>query len=395
MTESLQTESPRADIHRLSWEGKEIHLVGTAHVSRESAELVERVIREERPDTVAVELCASRHQALTQANRWKETDLVKAIRQKKAFLLLMNLILAYFQRKIGKNLGIRPGEEMLRAVRTAEETGAAVHLADREIRVTLARAWRLMGIWSKLKLFTQLLVSSGELDELSREDIEELKQKDVLEALLDEIGEKLPEIRTVLIDERDLYLAERIRNSPGDRVVAVVGAGHVPGIQRHWGETVDLEALNTVPPGGRWKVFLKWGLPLLILAIFAAGFFRAGSTAGADMIRWWILANGLLGGLGAAAALAHPLTILSAVAAAPLTSLNPMMAAGWVAGLVEAFLGKPKVRDFEGLAEDLSSLKGFWRNKISRILLVVVFTNIGSSLGTFVAIPLMLRAFAG
>ena len=390
MTQALQ-----ADIHRLSWEGKEIQLVGTAHVSRESAELVERLIREERPDTVAVELCASRHQALTQANRWKETDLVKAIRQKKAFLLLMNLILAYFQRKIGRNLGIRPGEEMLRAVRAAEETGAAVHLADRDIRVTLARAWRLMGPWSKLKLFAQLLVSSGGLDDLTREDIEELKQKDVLEALLDEIGESLPEIRSVLIDERDRYLAERIRNSPGDRVVAVVGAGHVPGIQRHWGMPVDLDGLDVVPPGGRWKGLFKWGLPLLIVAIFVAGFFRAGSSAGADMIRWWILANGVLGGLGAAAALAHPLTVLSAVAAAPLTSLNPMMAAGWVSGLVEAFIGKPKVRDFEGLAEDLSSVRGFWRNKISRILLVVVFTNIGSSLGTFIAIPLMLRVFSG
>ena len=390
MTEALQ-----ADIHRLSWEGKEIHLVGTAHVSHESAELVERIIREERPDTVAVELCQSRHQALTQADRWKETDLVKAIRQKKAFLLLMNLILAYFQRKIGRNLGIRPGEEMLRAVQAAEETGAAVHLADRDIRVTLARAWRLMGLWSKLKLFAQLLVSSGELDDLTREDIEELKQKDVLEALLDEIGESLPEVRSVLIDERDRYLAERIRTSPGDRVVAVVGAGHVPGIQKHWGEPVDLDALNEVPPGGRWKVLLKWGLPLLILAIFAAGFFRAGASGGADMIRWWILANGVLGGLGAAAALAHPLTILSAIAAAPLTSLNPMMAAGWVSGLVEAFIGRPKVRDFEGLTEDLSSVRGFWKNKISRILLVVVFTNLGSSLGTFVAIPLMLRAFAG
>ena len=390
MTEALQ-----ADIHRLSWEGKEIQLVGTAHVSHESAELVERIIREERPDTVAVELCQSRHQALTQANRWKETDLVKAIRQKKAFLLLMNLILAYFQRKIGRNLGIRPGEEMLRAVQAAEETGAAVHLADRDIRVTMARAWRLMGLWSKLKLFAQLLVSSGELDDLTREDIEELKQKDVLEALLDEIGESLPEIRSVLIDERDRYLAERIRNSPGDRVVAVVGAGHVPGIQRHWGTPVDLEELDVVPPPGRWKGLFKWGLPLLILAIFAAGFFRAGSSAGTDMILWWVLANGALGGLGAAAALAHPLTILSAVAAAPLTSLNPMMAAGWVSGLVEAFIGKPKVRDFEGLAEDLSSVRGFWRNKISRILLVVVFTNIGSSLGTFIAIPLMLRAFSG
>jgi len=389
------TDEHQADIHHLSWKGREIHLVGTAHVSMESAELVEQIVREEKPDTVAVELCDSRYQALTQGNRWKETDLIKAIRQKKAFLLLMNLILAYFQRKIGRNLGVRPGEEMLRAVKAAQEIGAAVHLADRDIRITLARAWRLMGLWSKLKLFAQLLASSGGLDDLSREDIEELKQKDVLETLLNEIGESLPEIRAVLIDERDRYLAERISNSPGEKVVAVVGAGHVPGIKKHWKTPVDLDELNVVPPAGPWKHLIKWGLPLLIVAIFAVGFFRAGPAAGAHMIQWWILANAVLGGLGAAAALAHPLTVLSAVAAAPLTSLNPMMAAGWVSGLVEAFIRRPKVRDFEALTEDLSSVRGFWKNKISRILLVVVFTNIGSSLGTFVAIPLMLRAFGG
>ncbi|MFO7785761.1 MAG: TraB/GumN family protein [Thermodesulfobacteriota bacterium] len=388
------SHSNHANIHCITWQDKEILLVGTAHVSSESADLVEQVIREEKPDTVSVELCESRYQALTQEHRWQETDLLKAIREKKAFLLLMNLILSYFQRKIGRNLGVRPGEEMLRAVRTAEENGAAVHLADRDIRVTLARAWRLMGLWSKIKLFAQLLVSSGELDDLTPDDIEELKQKDVLEALLDEIGEGLPEIRSVLIDERDLYLAEKIRQSPGRKVVAVVGAGHVPGIRKHFGKDVDLLALNEVPPGGPWKTLFKWGLPLLILVIFTAGFFRAGPSAGMDMLKLWVLANGVLGGLGAAAALAHPLTVVSAVAASPLTSLNPMMAAGWVAGLVEAFISKPKVRDFENLSGDLSSVKGFWRNKISRILLVVVFTNIGSSLGTFVAIPLMVRVFA-
>jgi len=387
-------KSESGDLKRLSYQGKEILLIGTAHVSLESAELVERVIEEEAPDTVAVELCEARYQALRQKHRWQETNIVKVIREKKAFVLLMNLILAYFQRKLGRNLGIRPGEEMLRAVQAADKTGAKVHLADRDIRITLSRTWRLMGLWAKLKLLAQLLVSSGGLDELTAEDVEELKQKDVLESLLQEIGESMPAIRSVLIDERDQYLAEMIRNSPGDKVVAVVGAGHVPGIQQHWEEPVDLDALKHVPPAGRWKGVVKWGLPILILALFVAGFFRAGTSAGTDMVQWWLLANGTLSGLGALAALAHPLTILVAVAAAPLTSLNPMMAAGWVAGLMEAFIGKPKVRDFEGLTEDLSTVRGFWRNKISRILLVVVFTNIGSSLGTFVAIPLMLRAFA-
>lgn len=385
------SEQDHYDILRLSHEGKEIILIGTAHVSKESADLVEKVITEETPDSVAVELCESRYNALTQKVKWQETNLIKVIREKKSFVLLMNLILAYFQRKLGRNLGIKPGEEMLRAVKTAEKVQAAVHLADRDIRITLSRTWRLMRLWSKLKLISQLLVSSNELDELTAEDIEDLKKKDVLETLLNEIGESMPEIRSVLIDERDQYLAHEIRNTPGSKIVAVVGAGHVPGIQKYWESPVDLEVLKHVPPGGRWKGVVKWGLPLVIIGIFIAGFFHAGPSAGKDLIQYWVLANGILGGLGALIAFAHPLTILSAVVASPLTSLNPTIAAGWVAGLVEAFIGKPKVRDFESLTEDLSSVGGFWRNKITRVLLVVVFTNIGSSIGTFVALPFMIR----
>jgi len=388
------TDNENPDLHRLFHEDKEIVLIGTAHVSRESADLVENVIREQKPDTVAVEICQSRYDALVQKSKWEETDLIKVIRQKKSFVLLMNLVLAYFQRKLGQRLGVRPGEEMLRAVKTAEEVGAAVHLADRDIRVTLTRTWRLMRLWSKIKLFGQLLVSSGELDDLTAEDIEELKKKDVLESLLNEIGESMPEIRSILIDERDLYLTERIRNGPGTRIVAVVGAGHVPGIKKNWQTPVDLDALNRIPPGGKWKGLVKWGLPLLILGIFVSGFFYAGPQAGKDLILYWVLANGILGGLGALIAFAHPLTVLTAVAASPITSLNPMMAAGWVAGIVEAFLGKPKVKDFENLMQDLTTVRGFWRNKITRILLVVVFTNIGSSAGTFIALPFMIRVLA-
>ena len=379
--------------HQLTYEGKEITLVGTAHVSRESANLVSMVIEEERPETVCVELCESRYHTLTQKNRWQNTDLIKVIREKKAFLLLSNLMLAHFQKKIGQKLGIKPGEEMIRAIETAKSVGASIHLADRDIRITLSRTWRLIGLWTKIKLFAQFITSLGEVDKIKEEDIERMKNKDVLETLLSEIGEALPQMRKVLIDERDEYLAYKIRNAPGKKIVAVVGAGHVPGIQRHWGEPVDVSALEEIPPKGRLFGFLKWGIPIAVVVLIIIGFFSAGITAGAHMIKWWVLANAVLAGLGAGLALAHPLTVLSAIVASPLTSLNPMIAAGWVAGLVEALLGKPKVKDFERLAEDISSLKGFWRNKITRILLVVVFTNIGSSLGTFVAIPLMAKAF--
>ena len=380
--------------HRLEWEDKEITLLGTAHVSKESADLVEKVIHEERPDTVCVELCKSRYESITKKNQWKNTNLIKVIREKKAFLLLLNLMLASFQKKIGNKLGIKPGEEILRAIKTAEQVGAHVHLSDRDIRTTLSRTWHGMGFWTKLKLPAQLVLSMGEMETIKEEDVEKMKQKDVLENLLSEIGDVLPEVRDILIDERDRYLAQKIRTAPGKRIVAVVGAGHVPGIQKYWKETVDLDALEKMPPKSKLTAFLKWGIPAAIIGLIVSGFFFAGTAAGAHMIKWWILANAVLAGLGAAVALAHPLTILSAIVASPLTSLNPMIAAGWVAGLVEVLLGKPKVKDFESLPEDIVSARGFWRNKITRILLVVVFTNLGSALGAFVAIPLMAKVFA-
>ncbi len=379
--------------HHLTMEDKEIILIGTAHVSRESADLVKSVIEEEKPDTVAVELCASRYQAMTEENRWKETDLIKVIKEKKAFLLLSNLMLASFQKKIGKKLGIKPGEEMLHAIRAANDIKATIHLADRDIRTTLSRTWRLMGLWTKVKLLMQLITSMGDMDDIEKEDIEKLKEQDVLETLLSELGKTLPELQRVLIDERDQYLAYKIRTAPGKKIVAVVGAGHVPGIKKYWDKPVDIKALEIIPPKGKWMGFLKWGIPSLVIALIIFGFYMAGANAGTDMIKWWVLANAVLAGLGAAAALAHPLTIATAFIASPVTSLNPMIAAGWVAGLVQVFLVKPKVKDFERLPEDIVSVKGFWKNKITRILLIVVLTNLGSSLGAFVAIPLMAKAF--
>ncbi len=381
----------RPDTHRLYFEGREVVLVGTAHVSMESALLVEKVIREEAPDTVCVELCRSRYQSLKQPDQWQETNLLQVVKEKKALVLLSNLLLASFQRRIARKLGVRPGEEMLRAIQAAEDLGAEVWLADRDIRTTLARTWRNLGVWSRIKLIFNLLMSMLEAREISEEDVEKLKERDMLESVLAELGRSLPEVKKVLIDERDRYLAFKIRSAPGKKIVGVVGAGHVPGILESWEKTVDVEDLEYLPPKGRAATVFKWGIPVAIVALVVAGFFHAGPEAGTRMITWWILANAVLAGLGAALALAHPLTIITAVVAAPVTSMNPMMAAGWVAGMVEAVTGKPKVRDFESLTEDIGSIKGFWKNKITRILLVVVFTNLGSTIGTFVAIPLMAR----
>jgi pheromone shutdown-related protein TraB len=379
------------NIHSFFFEEKEIILVGTAHVSKESVQLVSDVIEKEQPDTVCVELCEARYQSIRQKDKWLDTDIIKVIKEKKSFLLLSNLLLASFQKRIADKFDIVPGAEMIKAIDAAEAVGADIHLSDRNIRITLAKTWRAMGLWGKIKLLFQLVLSMSEIGEISEEDIEKMKQEDVLETLLADVGKSLPVLKDILIDERDQYLTHKIRTAPGKKIVAVVGAGHVPGIKKYWNAEIDMDRLNHIPPKGKLSGILKWIIPLGIFVLFVLGFYYGGTHAGTDMITWWVLANGILAGLGAGIALAHPLTILSSILAAPLTSLNPMIAAGWVSGLVEAFSRKPKVRDFENLPNDIVSIKGFWKNKITRILLVVVFTNIGSSIGTFVAIPLMIK----
>ena len=382
-------------VHHLEYDHKQVILIGTAHVSKESAQQVISVIRDESPETVCVELCQSRYQSIRQKERWQETDIVKIIKEKKSFLLLSNLLLASFQKRIAKKLKIKPGQEMIAAIETADEVGAAIHLADRDIRTTLSRTWREMGLWNKIKLLFQLILSLGEVDDIKEEDIEKMKQADVLETLLNEVGKSLPVLKEILINERDRYLAAKIRTAPGKKIVAVVGAGHIPGIKNNWNNDIDIPALEVLPPKKKIAGLLKWIIPAAIMAMFIAGFFYGGKQAGKDMIVWWITANAVLAGLGAILALAHPLTIIASMLAAPLTSLNPMIAAGWVSGLVEAFSRKPKVKDIERLPEDILSIRGFWKNKVTRILLVVVFTNLGSTVGTFVAFPVIVKMLIG
>jgi len=379
------------NVDRLFAEDKEIILVGTAHVSRESAELVKNIIESEKPDTVCVELCQSRYQAIRQKDQWRDTDIMKVIREKKSFLLLSNLLLASFQRRIASRLDVKPGQEMLTAIESGEAAGAQIHLADRDIRATLSRTWRMMGFWDKMKILFQLILSFTDMEEISEEDIEKMKQQDILESLLADVGKSLPVLKNILIDERDEYLAAKIRTAPGKKIVAVVGAGHVPGIKKNWEKNIDLENLEKIPDKGKLAGVLQWVIPALICVLFVAGFFFGGAKAGADMAITWIVVTGVLAGLGSVIALAHPLTVLSAVLAAPITTLHPLLAAGWVSGLVEAFVRKPKVADFENLSQDIISFKGFWRNKVTRVLLVVVFTNLGGSAGTFVAIPLIVK----
>ncbi len=381
------------NIDRLFYNNKEILLIGTAHVSWESAEHVKKVILDEKPDTVCVELCETRLKSINDSDKWRNMDIIKVIKEKKALLLLMNLMLASFQKRIADKFDIKPGQEMINAIEAAEDINALVVPSDREIQTTLTRVWRKMGLWAKLKLIFQLIFSLGNTDEITEAEIEEMKQEDMLKTLLSDVKKSHPVIEKSLIDERDQYLTEQIRQAQGDRIVAVVGAGHVPGIKRYMAENADIDIndLNRIPPGGTLGKILKWLIPGAILVLFAAGFFMKGKGAGTDMIGLWIAANAIFAGIGAGVALAHPYTIITSMLAAPLTSLNPMIAAGWVSGLVEAFSRKPKVRDLESIPQDILSVKGFWKNNVTRILLVVVFTNLGSTIGTMTAIPLMLK----
>ncbi|ABW68488.1 TraB/GumN family protein [Desulfosudis oleivorans] len=381
------------NIHHLHAGDKEILLVGTAHVSRQSAEQVTQVIEAEQPDTVCVELCRPRFEAVRNREHWRQMDILKVVRDKKAFMLLANLLLAAFQKKIAEKFGIAPGQDMISAIETAEKIGAKIHLADREIRATLARAWRSMGLWGKSKLLFQLVGSLAGADEISEEEIEKLKQEDMLHMVLAELEASHPMLRKIIIDERDQYLAHSIYNAPGKKIVAVVGAGHVAGIKRYWNTAIDIQALETVPPPGISGKVIKWGIPALIIAVFVLGFALGGRDTGMHLLGLWILANSTLAGLGALAAWGHPLTILAAAVSAPITSVNPAIGAGWVAGLVEALVRRPTVGDLEDLSSDITSFGGFWRNRVTRVLLVVVLVNLGSTLGTFGALPLMARLF--
>jgi pheromone shutdown-related protein TraB len=381
------------NVHRIKRDGREIILIGTAHVSRESAELVERVIAEEKPDTVCVELCKPRYEAIRQRDKWQQTDILKVIREKRTSILLSQLIMASLQRRIAQKLNITPGEEMLRAIARAEEIGAEIVLADREIRVTLLRTWRQIGFWSKVKILPDVLLSLFGTDEITEEEIEKLKQHDVLELALQTVGEKLPGLKATLIDERDLYLSHTISHAPGVRIVAVVGAGHVPGILEHLDDQIDIELLNRVPEKGVWGKFAGWFFSLAIVGLFVAGFFYSGSQASLKMITWWAVITASFAALGAVLLLAHPLTIAASALSAPITTLHPLIAAGWVAGLVEATLRKPQVKDFLALANDIVSVRGFFRNKITRLLLLVAIVNLTTSIGTFVAIPVIMRFF--
>lgn len=380
------------NITRLHINNKEYILIGTAHVSKQSAEQVKEVIEAERPDSVCIELDKQRYQSITEGNKWKDTDIFQVIKDKKATLLLMNLAISSFQKRMAKQFGINPGQEMIQGIESAKETGAELVLADRDIQITFSRVWGNIGMKGKALLLTQVVGSIFSNEKISEEDLEKMKQQDTINAMLQEFTDHFPKLKKPLIDERDQYLSQKIKNAPGEKVVAVLGAAHVPGITKEIEKEHDLKKLSERPPKSKTPKIIGWAIPIFVLALIAYTFLT-NPTAGLQQAISWILWNGSLSAIGTIVALGHPLAVLTAFIAAPFTSLNPLLAAGWFAGFVQAYIKRPNVADFERLSDDVHSVKGFWNNKVTRILLVVVFANLGSSLGTLLGGADVIRVF--
>jgi pheromone shutdown-related protein TraB len=378
-----------------------IILIGTAHISKDSVDEVKHAIEKHKPDIVAVELCKKRYDALTQKDKWENTPITSLLKSNRAYLVLAQTFLSSIQRKLGKEYGVEPGSEMIAAIKEAEKNKIDVALVDRDIAVTLKRAWRKMGIGEKFRLsweFMKALVGYDE-EEMEDLDLKELMKEDVISALMKEFGEIAPSVSDVLIHERDKYIAKKILDeSKKGKIVAVIGAGHLKGIQNYLKKKtldVDLKKLEEVPKKriSIMKV-IAYSIPIFVIGIFVYLILTGNWERAADAFIWWFLINGSLSALGAAIARGHPFSIATAFVAAPITSLNPAIAAGWFAGFVEAKMRTPKVKDFQALSK-IDSMRTFLNNGVIRLLMVVALANVGSMIGTFVALTYIIPKVIG
>jgi len=389
-TRPTSAEQP---IRRLQRDGVHYTLIGTAHVSRASADAVRDLASSGEFDAIAVELCQARYDALTAERKWTDLDLYRVLREGKAGLVMANLALSAYQRRIAEQFGIEPGAEMRAAAVAARENGLPLQLVDRDLATTLRRSYASVPWYKRMYLMTGLALGMISSDEIDEEAIEKLKEGDILESTFTEFAEHSPELYEALIAERDRYMAARLREenaAASDRnVLVVIGAGHMQGLAQHL-ENSDVDPkterseLEAQPPRSRWPRLIPWAIMVLVLTGFVIGFSRS-PELGWQLVFIWVAINGGLAALGALIARGHPLTVLSAVIAAPITSLNPTIAAGMVTGLVESWLRKPRVSDLENLRFDITTLKGWFRNPATRILLVFFLSNLGSAIGTWVA----------
>lgn len=380
-----------ASVTELVHEGTTYYLVGTAHVSQRSVDEVKAVIDAVKPDVVCVELDKARHDALTKDSAFRDLDVFKVVREGRTLYLLAHLALASYQRRIGASLGVKPGAELLAAVRVAEKRSIPVELIDRDINITLKRTWKNLGLWKRSMLLSSLLVGWGDDDKgdpVTELNVEELKEPKALSEMLTELGRAVPQIKGPLIDERDQYLASKAVDAGRgkQRVVAVVGAAHVPGMVTHFGKPIDRAALDRIPePSLIWRA-LKWLIPILFLAALVWGWQRSETTSFAEMMLAWILPTSI--GAGALTLLAGGsiLSVLSALVVAPVAAIHPLLGTGMVVGVVEAWRRKPSVADCEQLPEDIQTMRGFWRNPVTRILLIAVASGLGTAGGFAVGV---------
>ncbi|NIQ94824.1 MAG: TraB/GumN family protein [Desulfuromonadales bacterium] len=383
----MSTEAS-SDIRRLKIGEREIILLGTAHISQDSVDAVRRLIEEEKPDTVCVELDEQRYNALKNQNRWESLNLIQLIRKKQVPFLMANLALSSFQKRMGLQTGVKPGAELAAAAESAEKMGLQVRLIDRDLRTTLLRAWRKTALWRKMSLLGTLVASLFQTQKLDEEELAKLRQTDTLSAMLEEMGDLLPSVKTILVDERDTYMAHNIAAAPGDKVVAVIGAAHMPGIVEKVQKDIPAEeitAISSIPEKPFVSKIIPWIIPAIVVGLFVAGFFFGDRQQVTEAAFGWILANGILAAVGTMIALGHPLTILSAFFAAPITSLNPTIGAGFVTGLVQTFVAAPTVRDMQQVGDDLITIRGWWSNRLARVFLVFFFSSLGSAAGTLIA----------
>ena len=375
---------------KLELNGRTITLIGTAHVSKESIEEVTNTIKEIKPDCVGIELDEKRAESIQQSERFSQLDIIQVLKKHQGFLLLANLILASFQRRMGLNVGVKPGDEMLAAMNTAKELNIPTVMVDRPIQTTLKRAWAKNYLWGKCKLLASLLTSAFSKEEIDSSEIENLKNSNEMDSMMNELADYMPVIKKVLIDERDQYLATKIWEASGNNVVAVLGAGHLPGVIAHLeklasgAETADVKEISEIPPKSFGAKVGGWLIPIIIIELLVAGFIYGGKDAGITNIWIWIIWNGALAAIGTLIAGGNIITIIAAFCTAPLTSLCPLVGVGFVTGIIQAVVSKPKVSDMETLQDDVSSVKGFYKNRILKVLLVFIFSSLGSSIGTFV-----------
>jgi pheromone shutdown-related protein TraB len=364
----------------------DVVILGTAHISQASVESVEALIAQEKPDTVCVELCNSRMRSIKDPEYWKKLDIFTVFKERKMYLLLSSLILSSFQKKLGFGK-MKPGDEMRKAIEISERDNLKLIPVDREIQTTLKRAWGNVGFFSKSYLISALAASLLVKEEVTEEKIEAMKTDDALKEIFSQLPGRFDQVKRIIIDERDEYLAEKIRRSALDgskKLVAVVGAGHLEGIMKYIGDSRDLVPLELMPVSN-WRDKLSiFVLPVILVGMAAITFYTSGMQATVELVTSWFIVKSSLSALGAIIALAHPLSILLAALAAPFGNFNPIIKPGWLAALSESYLRKPLVEDFEKIAEDSEHFAGYWKNRVIRIFLVLLLPQVGSSIGTFI-----------